>query len=313
MIARRALLLAAPALALGRAAMAADGPLHVGDQKGGAQSLMKAAGVLEDVPYRIDWNQFAAAAPLLEALNADAVDLAFAGDAPTIFALAAGLRGHVIGAIRGTGASTTIVVPKTSPLRSVADLKGRSIATNRGSIGHALLLNVADAQGWAPSDYRMANLLPSEAKAAFSSGNVDAWCSWGVYIAQARLIDDARVIIDGSNGLMTGLSYAVATDQAIGARRAQLLDFSRRVVAARRWAESHRDEYARVLAAEIGVPVPVARLTYDTEVPLPVPLDDKVLADQQRLADRFLKAGVIRSRVDASKMFDPSFNEVLGG
>ncbi len=312
MIARRSLLLAAPALALARRA-AATAILRVGDQKGGAQSLMKAAGALSDLPYGIEWNQFAAAAPLLEALNAEAVDLALAGDAPTTFALAAGLRGHIVGAIRGTGASTAIVVPKSSPIQSVADLKGRSIATNRGSIGHALVLAVAEAQGWSPADYRMTNLLPSEAKAAWSSGAVDAWCSWGVYIAQARLIDEARVIVDGSKGLSTGLSYVVSTDRASGALRPQLLDFNRRLVAARRWADTHRDEYAAALAAEIGVPIPVARLTHDTEAPLPVAIDEQVIADEQRLADRYTRAGVIRTRLDAGKMFDLSFNGLIGG
>ena len=313
MIQRRSLLLAASAFALGRSAKAAEPVLRAGDQKGGTQSVMKAAGALDNLPYRIEWNQFAAASPLLEALNADAVDLAFAGDAPTTFALAAGLRGRIIAATRGSGASTAIVVPKDSPIRSVADLKGRSIATNRGSIGHALVLAVADAQGWSPSDYTLANLLPAEAKSALASGAVDAWCSWGVYVAQARLLDEARAIVDGSNGLLTGLSYLVATDQAIGAKRSQLLDFSRRLVAARRWAASHRDEYARVLAAEIGVPVPVARLTFDTEVPLPVSIDAQVIADQQRTADRYLKAGVIHARLDAGKVFDASFNDVLAG
>jgi sulfonate transport system substrate-binding protein len=313
MIERRSLLLAVPALALGRHAEAAEPILRAGDQKGGTQSVMKAADALGNLSYRLEWNQFAAAAPLLEALNADAVDLAFAGDAPTTFALAAGLRGRIIAATRGSGASTAIVVPKASAIRSVGDLKGRSIATNRGSIGHALVLSVAEAQGWAPSDYNLVNLLPSEAKSALSSGAVDAWCSWGVYIAQARLVDEARVIVDGSHGILTGLSYLVATDRAIGEKRAQLLDFSRRLVAARQWAANHQDEYARVLAAEIGVSPAVARLTFDTEVPLPVSIDEAVIADQQRTADRYLKAGVIRGRLDARQVFDASFNEVLGG
>ncbi len=274
---------------------------------------MKAAGALENLSYRIEWNQFAAAAPLLEALNADAVDLAFAGDAPTTFALSAGLRGRIIAPTRGRGASTAIVVPKASPIRSVVDLKGRSIATNRGSIGHALVLAVAEAQGWSSSDYKLANLLPAEAQAALSTGVVDAWCSWGVYIAHARLVDEARVIVDGSNGLLTGLGYLVATDRAIAARRPQLLDFSRRLVVARRWVATHPDDYARVLAAEIGVTQPVARLTFDVDVPVPVAIDEQVIADQQRTADRYLKAGVIRIRLDAARAFDASFNEALSG
>ncbi len=137
MISRRALLIAAPGLAMGPAAFAGETLLRAGDQKGGTQAVMKAAGVLEGLPYRLEWSQFPAAAPLLEALNADAVDLAFAGDAPATFALAAGLRGRIVAPIRTTGAGTAIMVPKDSPIRSVTDLKGHSIATNRGSIGHA--------------------------------------------------------------------------------------------------------------------------------------------------------------------------------
>src|SRR4051812_29025011 len=247
-IARRTLLaglasgLAAPALG--------DTSLRIGDQKGGAQSLMKAAGVLERVPYRVEWSQFAAAAPVLEALNADAIDAALAGDAPTTFALAAGLRARVVAATRSAGAGTAIMVRKDSPIRTVADLKGRTVAVNRGSIGHALVISVTEAQGWGVQDITVANLLPTEAKTALSGGAVDAWCSWGVYVAQARLVDGYRIVADGGNGLLTGLSYLVASDRAIAGRREALVDFTRRLAAARRWAQSHPADYARVLAAE---------------------------------------------------------------
>ena len=302
---------------LGRTAWAAgtgaDGVLRVGDQKGGTQSVMKAAGVLDGLPYRLEWSQFAAAAPLLEVLNAGAVDLAFAGDAPATFAMAAGLRARIIAPVRTGGAGTAVMVPPDSSIRTVADLRGRSIAANRGSIAHALILAVAEAQGWSGSDIRFVNLLPNEAKTALSAGAVDAWCSWGVYVAQARLVDGARVIVDGSRGLLAGLSYLVASDDAIARRRAALLDFCRRLAVARRWAAAHRDEYARVLAAEIGVSQPVARLVLETETLVPVPVDAQVVADEQRTADRYLAAGVIRTRLDAARLFDPSFNGALPG
>ncbi len=294
-------------------ARAAATVLRAGDQKGGAQALMKAAGALDGLPYRVDWSQFAAAAPLLEALNADAIDLGLAGDAPVTFALAAGVPAHIISPTRSSGASTAIMVPDSSPIRSVADLKGRSIATNRGSIGHSLVLAVIEAQGWAASDIRIANLLPSEAKAALTTGAVDAWCSWGVYVAQARLVDQARIVVDGSNGLLTGLSYMVARNDAIEHKREALLDFCGRLARARLWAVQHRDEYAAVLASEIGVTPAVARLIYEREAPLPVPIDEGVVRDQQKTADRYLGAGVIRSRLDAAKLFDASFNGALSG
>ncbi|MGI4952805.1 MAG: ABC transporter substrate-binding protein [Janthinobacterium lividum] len=298
---------------LARPARADPVVLRAGDQKGGAQALMKAAGALGGLPYRLEWSQFSAAAPLLEALNADAIDFGFAGDAPTTFALAAGVPARIVAPTRSSGASTAIMVPEASPIRSVAELRGRVIATNRGSIGHSLVLAVAEAQGWAASDIKLANLLPSEAKAALATKAVDAWCSWGVYVAQARLADGARIVVDGSGGLLTGLSYMVARDGAIARKRAALLDFTARLAGARRWAATHRDAYAAVLANEIGVAPAVARLIFERETPLPVPIDALVIRDQQKTADRYLAAGVIRTRLEAGALFDASFNAAVGG
>ena len=311
---RRAFLTGMAAVALsGRPALAATATLRAGDQKGGTQSVMKAAGVLEGLPYGLKWSQFPAAAPLLEALNAGAVDVAFAGDAPTTFAMAAGLPGRIISPIRTSGAGTAIMVPKESPIRAAAGLRGRTIAVNRGSIGHALVLAVAETQGWQPGELKLANLFPNDAKTALSTGAVDAWCSWGVYVAQARLVDEARVVVDGRGGLVTGLSYLVAGEQAITQRREALADFCRRLATARRWATAYPDAYARVLAAEIGVSQPVARLVFDTDAPVPMAIDAGVVADEQRIANRFLAAGVIHSALDAARLFDASFNGTLAG
>ncbi|MBV9811495.1 MAG: ABC transporter substrate-binding protein, partial [Acetobacteraceae bacterium] len=233
---RRALLGAIGAAAIVRPGWADAVLLRVGDQKGGAESLMKAADALDGLPYRIAWNQFAAAAPVLEALNAGAVDLALAGDAPVTFALAAGMQARIVGATRSSGAGTAIVVPNGSPIRALADLKGRSVGVNRGSIGHALVLAVAVEQGWGTGGIKVVNLLPNEAKTAVSTGAIDAWSSWGVYIAQATLVDGYRTIVDATHGRLSGLSYVVATEAAIADKRAALLDFNRRLAAARRWA-----------------------------------------------------------------------------
>ena len=296
---------------LGRQARAATITLRVADQKGGAESLMKAAGVLEGLPYRLQWSQFSAAAPLLEALNADAVDLAFAGDAPVTFALAAGLRARIISPIRTSGAGTAILVGQGSPIKAASDLEGRTVAVNRGSIGHALVLAVAAAHGWPFGAIKLANLMPAEAKTAVSTGAVDAWSSWGVYVAQAQLIDQMRVVVDGGHGLLTGLSYLVASEDAIAQRRAALLDFSRRLAIARRWAELHPDDYARALASEIGVELRVARRVFDTDTPMPIAIDERVVADEQKTADLYLAAGLIPARLDATRAFDASFNKAL--
>jgi sulfonate transport system substrate-binding protein len=311
-LSRRGLLIGSAALLAGAAApLTPDTVLRVGDQKGGCQAVMKAAGALADLPYTIAWKQFAAAAPLLEALNADAVDIAAASDSPTTFALAAGLRGRVIGASRGTGAGTSIIVPANSPIQTMADLRGRKIGTNRGSVGHALVLAVAEKLAWGPDDFHIANLMPADAKAALASGAIDAWSTWNTYVAQARLNDGARVIVSGA-GLLSGLNFQTATLTAIDARAAALTDYLRRLNIAWRWAAANPDAYAAALANEIGVTVPVAKLAFQTDSPVPVVIDDTVVAAEQRTADRYLAAKLLRERLDATTVFDRSFNSTVG-
>src|SRR5438105_14817149 len=127
----------AAALVFGAANLAcAQTTLRVGDQKGNSQAVMEAAGALKDVPYKIEWKEFPAAAPLLEALSAGAIDTGLVGDAPFTFAAAANVPVKAIAAIRQTREGLAILVPEASPMQSFADLRGKKIATGRGSIGH---------------------------------------------------------------------------------------------------------------------------------------------------------------------------------
>ena len=303
--------LAVAATLLPRAGRAATG-LRVADQKGGLQSVMKAAGVLDGMPYPVHFSQFPAAAPVLEALNADAVDIAYAGDAPTIVALAGGMQSRIVSVIRNTGHGTAVIVPPGSVIADGAGLKGKRIAANRGSIAHALLLSLAEAKGWPVGAYTQANLLPAESKAALAAGAVDAWSSWGVYIAQAKLTEGARAVVDAA-GLMPSQSYVLASTAAIAGKRAVLEDFCRRLIVARRWALAHRDLYAAALAVDIGVSTPVARLVLDTDDSQPVPIDAAAIEGQQHFADLYLRAGLIESKLDAGAGFDASFNAALSG
>lgn len=118
------------------------GALVMGDQVHLVESRMKAAGQLDDLPYRITWANFPGAAPLLEALNAGAVDTAPAGDLPVILAAAAGCRLKIAAVTRMSDQAMAIVVPRGSTIQSVADLAGQSVIVSsaRGSISHYMLL-----------------------------------------------------------------------------------------------------------------------------------------------------------------------------
>src|SRR5438132_4384000 len=143
----------AAGLLLGAIASAgAQTTLRVGDQKGNSQAVMEAAGVLRDVPYKIEWKEFAAAAPLLEALGAGAIETGLVGDAPFTFAAAANVPVKAIAAFRQSPYGLAILVSEQSAVRNFEDLRGRKIATGRGSIGHQLILAALESRGWSASD-----------------------------------------------------------------------------------------------------------------------------------------------------------------
>jgi sulfonate transport system substrate-binding protein len=281
--------------------------LRVGDQKGGSQALLEASGQLRDTPYNVEFSSFAAAAPLLEALNANAIDLGGAGDAPVLFAQAAGTPLKVVQASRGNPAGTAIVVRADSPLQSAADLRGKTIATGKGSIGHFQALGALAQAGIPVSDVTLAFLTPADAKAALVSGTADAWSTWEPYTSLAVMSDGWRVLVPGT-GISSGLGFQVASESAVADKHAAIADYLQRLTRARRWALDNADTYVKGYAKLIEIPEPVARAVFTTQATHSVPIDDQVIADQQHTADVYFQAGVIGHAVSVAPVFDPSFN-----
>ncbi|WP_020723110.1 ABC transporter substrate-binding protein [Variovorax atrisoli] len=280
--------------------------LKAGDQKGGLRALLEAAGGLEGLGYDIQWSEFPAAAPLAEALNAAAVDSGPIGDAPLIFALAAGTRVKAIGANRSDSYGTAVLVRPDSTLKTAADLKGKSVATNRGSIGHYVTLKAITSAGLKPEDVNLRFLAPADAKLALTQGSVDAWATWEPYTALAEVSKHARVLVSG-RGLLPGLSYLAATDSAIAAKRPVLQDFLQRVVKAQLWSYRNVDAYSAALARIIGIPPEAAKLQFERRQQKWVPIDAQVIADQQGTADFYRQVGLIKQPLDVKGTFDTGF------
>ncbi len=284
----------------------AGSTLVVGDQKGGSRALMEAAGVLSDVPYAIDWKEFAAAAPLMEAMNAGAIDTGVVGDAPFTFAKAAGMHAKAVAAVRQNLAGLAILVRGASPISTVNDLKGKTIATGRGSIGHQLVLALAEKHGWAKDDVKTIFLLPPDAKVAYSSGSVDAWATWEPYVAQEEILFGARRVATAED-LMPGLTYQAASDVAIAGKRALLRDFIDRLSKARAWSLTHTDAYADAWATLVGLDPVIPRLWLSRARITVVPIDESVVADEQKTIDLYRRSGLIKTDLKASDLFDRSF------
>jgi sulfonate transport system substrate-binding protein len=301
----------AAALLVGATALAsAETVLRVGDQKGNAQAVMEAAGVLKEVPYRIEWKEFAAAAPLLEALGAGAIDTGLVGDAPFTFAAAANVRAKAIAAIRQSGDGLAILVPETSAIRSFDDLRGKKIATGRGSVGHQLILAALEAKGWTNNDAQIVFLAPSDAKVAYTQGSVDAWSTWEPYVSQEEVLFKSRRVIT-AEGLTPGLSFEVATPEAIRDKRAELEDFVRRLTAARAWSQHHVAAYAESWGRLMNISPSVAVNWLSRARIRLAPIDDGVVADEQKTIDLYVRAGLIKQKLDAGEIVDRSFSEAI--
>lgn len=303
----RALLACAIALPL----CAAAATLKVGDQQLQTRGILEASGQLKDVPYEIQWFNFPAAQPLGEALNAGAIDVGGLGDAPLIFAYAAGAKIRAVSAVRYTPVDLAIVVPGKSAIRSAADLKGKRIATTRGSIGHYVAVATLERANLKLTDVTWSFMQPADARAALASGSVDAWATWDPYVALAEARDHTRSIANGV-GVSSGLSFEAATDSAIRDKHAELADFLRRVAIAQRWALTHPAEVAAIQSKVTGLPADVLTTVYQRGQWHPVPIDDAVIAEQQRTADLYQRAEVIRTRLDVTPSFDKQFSSSQG-
>ncbi|WEJ03399.1 ABC transporter substrate-binding protein [Pseudomonas sp. FJ2-5-13] len=306
---KRLLLGAALALGLLSTVQASDlQPLRVANQKSTIKALLEASGESQNVPYEIKWSEFPSASPLGEALNAGAVDVGALGDAPYVFALGAGASIKVISIIHAEGRNTTaLLVPKDSPIKTAADLKGKKIVTGRGSIGHYLAIKALNDAGLTTQDVQFIFLLPAESRLVLDNGTADAWATWDPYTTVVTSQSDARVLVSGKH-LLSNHLYFAATGQAIADKRVQLDDFVARIDRAYAWANTHPEQYAAAQAKITGLPLAVhIEVAKDTHLS-PVTIDDTVIHGLQATADTYVKEGLLSQHIDVSQGFDSSFN-----
>lgn len=283
----------------------AEDELIVADQKGQQKALLEAAGAAKDLPYHIRWVEFEAAAPLLQALGARAVDTGIAGDGPFLFAWGAGLPIKAAWVIppRGAGSATAIVGAAGSPISSPANLSGKRIATGRGSVGHLLLLRLL-AIGAIPAPApHVVFLLPAQAKAALDTNRVDAWSTWEPYISLAVISGHGHIITDAA-GLMPNNSFFVANTDALARKKLILADFYRRMTTAYNWGTRHQTDYSHILARQTGLPEDVAVSVAQKLIAVPAPITPDVIKAEKEVLDTYKSAGFITRKDDLSDAFE---------
>ncbi|WP_308920838.1 ABC transporter substrate-binding protein [Janthinobacterium sp. J1-1] len=282
--------------------------LVLGDQVNLLRSKAEAAGVLEGAPYKIEWASFQGAAPLFEAVVSGDVDTAMAADTPALAAAAGGARVKVVAASVSSPKAVAILVPPNSSILSVADLKGRSVIVSsaRGSVAHYLLFGALREAGLSIDDVKTGFMLPGDAAVAFSSGQIEAWATFGTYQASAEL-RGARVLRDGV-GINSGIGVIAASDAALAhaGKRAALADVLLRLARSNVWANEHPDDYARVFERITRLPPDVVKLVVGRDRPQLRAPDQQIVTQLQQVADAFYEAKLFPRRVDAQQLVDAS-------
>jgi sulfonate transport system substrate-binding protein len=289
--------------------------INIGDQKGSSvQSLLSAAGELDGTSYKISWSTFPSGPPILEAINAGAVDFGAVGNSPPVFAAAAGSKIVIIGANEQKLDGQAIVVPKDSPLKSASELKGKKIAVAKGSSAHAQLLGVLAKNGLTFDDIQAQYLQPADALAALSTGKVDAWAIWEPYTSQAEIQNGARILVDGA-GVTNGYAFQITSrdDLKNPAKTAALRDLLGRYQRAVAWSNAHQKDYAAVWSKDTGLPQSVTEKAAERRTAKTILLDGTVITAEQQLADAFTTAKVLPSSVKISDFIDPRFNDLIAG
>ena len=279
--------------------------IRIGYQKYGTLSILKSRGSLEQrlasQNISVQWLQFPAGPPLLEALNAGSIDFGHTGEAPPIFAQAAGAPLVYVANEPPNPKGEAILVPKDSPIQDVAGLKGKKVVFNKGSNVQYLVVEALTAAGLKYSDIQPIYLPPAEARAAFEQSSVDAWAIWDPFFTVAKRATGVRILKDGE-GLVANREFYLAAkpfnDQYPDRIKAILEELQK----VDEWAETQPTEVAKLLSPELGIDVPTLeeisrRRPYGVQQ-----ITGEVVTYQQKVADTFLDLKLLPKPIKISEV-----------
>lgn len=275
--------------------------LRIGFQKSSINfAITKQQKLLEqEFPNaKVTWNEFPAGPQILEALAVGSIDVGVTGDAPPVYAQAAGKPLYYIAYETAKPLASAILIPKDSSLKQLADLKGKRIALQKGSSAHFLLVQAVRKAGLKWSDIQPIWLTPADARAAFQKGAVDAWAIWDPYYASTELEDQAKVLATGKN-LSPNYTFYLAAPNFVQQHPQAVTGLLKQINQADRWVQQHQSETVDLIGKSTGLKPAVSSLFVQRR-PRPsaaAPLNAKVIAEQQQLADIFSQQGIIPNSI----------------
>jgi sulfonate transport system substrate-binding protein len=291
-------------LLLAPIAEAAD-QLRIGYQKSSTLiSLLKSQGTLEkalaEQGIHVSWHEFPNGQPLLEALNVGNIDLsADVADTVPVFAQAAGADLAYFAQEAPSPSAQAILVREDSPIKTLADLKGKKIAVTKAAGVHYLLIAALNKAGLKFSDIEPAYLTPADGRAAFENRKVDAWVTWEPFLSGAQQQLPTRILADGK-GLADYQRYYLTSARFAKSHPQVLQTVFAELVKTGDWLRANPRQAAEILGPLWGNLDPAiveqanAKRSYQVRLVQP-----DSLAEQQKIADAFYGARLLPTSVDA--------------
>lgn len=303
--------LAVPVLFSSPAAQAAEkAEIRIGWQKGGTLAVIHARGEFEQrlqaEGVTVTWTEFAAGPQMLEALNVGSIDFGVVGETPPVFAQAAGADLLYVATEPPSPQAEVILVPKDSPIQTLADLKGKRVVLNKGSNVHYLLVRALESVGLKYSDVDVAFLAPADARAAFERGAVDAWAIWDPFAAAAETQSGARRLADGT-GLVDNNIFYIGTKSFADKHPAVLARIVEEINTEGQWIANNLDAVAAIVGPQINLDPAIARIAVGRYSYGVSTLSDEIVRRQQAIADTFHDLKLIPRKLDvASVVWQPA-------
>ncbi|HEX2734679.1 MAG TPA: aliphatic sulfonate ABC transporter substrate-binding protein [Polyangiaceae bacterium] len=283
--------------------LAAPRTLRLGYQRLGLFMWLKARGDLESAfasrGVQISWHEFPGGIQMVDALARGALDVGALGDCPAVFAQAQSIPITYVAAEPAAPRGAALIVPASSQVFAVSELKGRRIAVNRAAQAHYLLIKALEEQGVHPSEVEIVFATPERALQAFRTGEVDAWSIWDPWLSNARVDLGARTLRD-SNGLMANSVYYVARRQLAQVDSDLIAVLLRQLEQTACWARQDPARAADLVAAELGFSVRAVQASLERDLGLG-PLTSAQLAAQQEVADGLWRMQLIPRAVSVAE------------
>ncbi|MBV9385484.1 MAG: aliphatic sulfonate ABC transporter substrate-binding protein [Chroococcidiopsidaceae cyanobacterium CP_BM_ER_R8_30] len=273
--------------------------------KFGSPAILRQLGYLDKrlaaEGYSVQWHEFAAGPQSLEALNAGSLDITWTAESPVIFAQAAGTPLVYIATTNPNPQTVVFLVPKGSPAKSIADLKGKKIALQKGSIAQYMLAKALKEVGLQMSDIQPIYLPPADANIAFSQSRIDAWIIWEPFISGAEQKGLGHVLRDGEGLIDVGLFYS--TSRTFAKEHPQVLKiYLEEMQKAEIWSKDHPQKWAELLSGETKLDVPTLERVYPRQKFGLLPITHRVVVKQQQVADMYYKLGLIPKRINIQEV-----------